>query len=425
VPVRVAALILFSFFCFAILTLWVPGYWPVAVFQVGIFTLAALEVWRARRATLIFSWPLVPLSFAVLWGLLQLLTGRTAYLFETKLATLRWATFLSVFLIGTRLFEEESVRRWFRSAMLWFAFLVAVLATFQTFTSQGKVFWLFPTLYTDYVMGPILYRNHYAAFIEAVLPFALYRAVYHQRDSLLYSGIAAMMYASVLASASRAGTILTTVEVLLVPALLWMRHRARGRDVASALFPMVLFFAVFVLVVGWESVSVRLAAPDPLAVRRELAISTLHMAEAHPWFGSGLGTWPTVYPRYAVIDIGAFANQAHDDWLQWTAEGGFPFGIMIATLFLWALRPAFRSVWGLGVIAVFLHAIVDYPFSRPALGAWPILILSLLAFERTPPEKCLNRQSFLTKPNVGRSPWTAVDALVGLRGVRRGRGRPP
>jgi hypothetical protein len=42
--------------------------------------------------------------------------------------------------------------------------------------------------------------------------------------------------------------------------------------------------------------------------------------------------------------------------------------------------------------------------------------------------------SFLTKSNVGRSPWTAVDALVGLRltglarpdlGVRRGRGRPP
>jgi O-antigen ligase len=75
-----------------------------------------------------------------------------------------------------------------------------------------------------------------------------------------------------------------------------------------------------------------------------------------------------------------FANQAHNDWLQWTAEGGFPFGVMLATLFFWSLRPAFRSVWGLGVVAVFLHAIVDYPFSRPALGSWAIVILSLLAF---------------------------------------------
>jgi len=381
VPARVAALIFFFLFCFAILTLWVPEYWPVAVFQVGMFGLAAVAIWRARNVALAFSWPLVPLCFAVLWGICQCLTGRTVYAFETRLAILRWATFLSVFLVGTSLFEDESVRRWFRSAMLWFAFLVAVLATFQTFTSSGKVFWLFATPYVDYVMGPILYRNHYAAFIEAVLPFALYRAVYHERDSLLYSGIAAVMYASVLASASRAGTILTTAEVILVPSLLWIRRRARGHDVAAALLPMGLFFAVFISVVGWESVWARLTTPDPLAVRRELAISTLHMAEAHPWFGTGLGTWPVVYPQYAVIDIGAIANQAHDDWLQWTAEGGFIFGIVIATLFLWALRPAFRSVWGLGVIAVFLHAIVDYPFSRPALGSWAILVLSMLAFE--------------------------------------------
>ena len=34
----------------------------------------------------------------------------------------------------------------------------------------------------------------------------------------------------------------------------------------------------------------------------------------------------------------------------------------------------------------------------------------------------------MNNPNVGRSPWTAADALVGLTagpGVRRGRGRPP
>jgi O-antigen ligase len=108
------------------------------------------------------------------------------------------------------------------------------------------------------------------------------------------------------------------------------------------------------------------------------------MATSHPWFGTGLGTWPAVYPQFAIIDVGAFANQAHNDWLQWTAEGGFPFGILLATLFFWSLRPAFQSVWGLGVVAVFLHAIVDYPFSRPALGSWPILIIAMLAVRSLP-----------------------------------------
>ena len=264
--------------------------------------------------------------------------------------------------------------------MLWFAFLTAVLATIQTFTSGGKVFWLFPTEYTDYVMGPILNRNHYAAFIEAVLPIALYRAVRRERDSLLYSGMAAAMYASVIASASRAGTVLATLEVVLVPLLLWMQGRTGGRDVSAALLRLGALSAALIAVVGWDTVWARFWMDDPMVVRRELALSTLQMAKAHPWLGTGLGTWPTVYPQFAIIDVGLEANQAHNDWLQWTAEGGVPFSVMLASLFVWAFRPAVRSVWGVGAIAVFMHALVDYPFSRPALGSWPILILALMTF---------------------------------------------
>jgi hypothetical protein len=368
-----------ALFFFAILTLWVPGYWPVSVFQVGIFALAAIVVWRGRLSPPAFAWPFVPLSFAVLWGLFQWLTGRTAYALDTKLATLRWATFLSVFLIGMSLFGDSAVRRWFLSAILWFTFLVAILAIVQTFTSQGKVFWIFTTPYTDYVMGPILSRNHYAAFIEVVLPIALYRAARNEHDSLLYSGMAAALYTSVIASASRAGAVLTTAEAVLVPLLLVAFRRAPRRNIAAALLRMGVLFAVFCVIVGWEPVWNRFRTPDPLAVRHEFAVSTLHMAAGHPVFGVGLGAWSTVYPQYAIIDVGAFAHQAHNDWLQWTAEGGLPFGIMLATLFFWSLRPAFRSIWGLGVVAVFLHGLVDYPFSRPALGSWPILILSMLA----------------------------------------------
>jgi len=225
---------------------------------------------------------------------------------------------------GICLFRDSAVRRWFRSAILWFAFLVAVLATIQTFTSKGKVFWLFATPYTENVMGPILYRNHYAAFIEAVLPIALYLAVRRERQSLLYSGMAAVMYASVVASASRAGTVLATGEIVLVPLLMWALGRGTGRSAAAALLRMCLLFAAFAAIVGLGSVWGRFRTPDPLGIRRELAVSSVHMAASHPWFGTGLGTWPTVYPRYAIVDIGEFANQAHDDWLQWTVEGGFP-----------------------------------------------------------------------------------------------------
>jgi len=369
-------------FFFAILTLWVPALWPVTVFEIGVFALAAVAVLRARRDPPPFSWPLIPLSFAVLWGLFQLFTGHTVYAFDTRNAIVQWTALLAVFFLGLSLFRSAAVGHWFRAAMLWFGFLVSVLATLQTFTSGGRVFWLFPTEYTDFLMGPILSRNHYAAFIEAVLPLALYEALRPERASLLYSGMAATMYASVIASASRAGSILATAEIIAVPLLLWWRGRAGGAAVGSSFLRMAVLLAVFTAIVGPETVWTRFWTPDPYAGRREFAVSSLHMVGAHPWFGSGLGTWPTAYPRYAIVDLGAFANQAHSDWLQWAAEGGIPFALMLATLFFWSLRPAFRSVWGLGVVSVFLHASVDYPFSRPALGSWPILVLSLMAVDK-------------------------------------------
>jgi O-antigen ligase len=228
-------------------------------------------------------------------------------------------------------------------------------------------------------MGPILYRNHYAAFVEAVLPVAVYKALGRQGPSLVYSAIAAALYASVIASASRTGSILATCEILAVAGLLWAHGRASGRTVGRALLRMAVPLAVFTTVVGWQRVWDRFLLPDPMALRREFAVSTLQMISAHPWFGTGLGTWATVYPRYAIADFGVFANRAHSDWLQWTAEGGIPFALVLLTLFVWCLRPAFRSVWGVGVLAVFLHAGVDYPFSRPALGSWVFVLIGMLA----------------------------------------------
>jgi len=372
--------LLLFLFVFAILTLWLPAYWPTTMFQVGIFALAAITVWRARRHPILFAWPLVPLTFAVLWGILQWSTGHTAYGFVTRLSILKWTTFLCVWTIGVKFFRDEKAARWYRSAMIWFAFGVAVLATLQLYTSAGAVFWLFPTAYSDNVMGPFLSRNDFAAFIEVVLPIALYRAVLDDRDATLYSAMAAAMYAAVIASTSRAGVVLATLEILLVPLLAWFQRGASGRVVRTAVLKLAGLVAVLTLIAGPDAVWQRLTASDPFAIRRELTVSSWHMATEHALIGTGLGTWATVYPQYAIIDVGARMNEAHNDWLQWAVEGGFPFGILTNTLLFWSVRPAFRWVWGIGVVMVFLHATFDYPFARSTLGSWPILILAMLVY---------------------------------------------
>ncbi len=140
--------------------------------------------------------------------------------------------------------------------------------------------------------------------------------------------------------------------------------------------------AILTLIVGFETVSERFYSEAMTLGRLQFAISTLHMIAVHPWIGWGLGCWPAAYPAFATFDPGAIVNQAHCDWLQWTAEGGLPVGLAMLSLAVWSFRPAIRSIWGIGVIAVLIHAAFDYPFSRPAVGAWPILILSMAAATR-------------------------------------------
>ena len=364
---------------FGILTLWVPAEWPVAAFEVGIFILTSWAVFRSHRKPPIFAYPLLPLAAAVAVGAAQLATGRTIYAFDTKQAVVRWATFLCVFLVATAAFRDERHLRWFRGAMVWFAAAIALLAVLQTFTGEGQIFWLFRVSDSERAMGPILYYNHYAAFIEAVLPLAVYQALRRTDWPFLHAGIAATMYASVIASTSRAGTTLSTLAVITVVVLMSARRMVAGRQAGGVFLRMAGLLIGFTLVVGWQTVWNRLMQPDPMAFRRELDISSLHMIAAHPWFGTGLGTWPLAYLKHAIVDAGVYANQAHCDWLQWAAEAGLPFAILMVGLFVWCLRHAWRSVWGLGIISVFLHACVDYPFSRPALGSWFVVLIALIA----------------------------------------------
>ena len=366
---------------FGILTLWVPGYWPVAAFHLGAFSLFAATFYRdagalRRGAPPV---PLCALGLAALWGGFQLLTGRTVVTFDTATSALSWAALFAMFLAGIGLFEDPPTRIAFREAMLWFTSVVSAVATLQLFTSGGKIFWIFPSGYVDNVMGPILNPNHYAAWIELILPIALFEAFTRRHNALLYAAMAAAMYASVVSSGSRAGAILCTAELILVPVLVSARGLAPLRAAGSALVKLAAALAAFTAVVGWEVIWKRLTMPDPFFMRRELVVSSLQMIRDRPWLGFGLGAWPTVYPAYAIFDTGLLANRAHNQWLEWAADGGIPFALLLLAVAVWAVRPAFRTVWGVGVISVFLHSLVDYPLQRPQLAAWAIVLIAMLA----------------------------------------------
>jgi hypothetical protein len=222
---------------YAVLTIWIDQRWAWGAAQCAVFVFmggwAAVQLRRPSpvRGSL---W-LAPLCAVPVWGLLQLATQRTVYRWGTWNAVLNWATWLGLFFLALQLLQQSAARRWFLRFAMYFGAGLCVLATVQMYTSGGKIFWIFPSGYTVSVLGPFVNRNQYAAFLEMILPIALWQALRDRRLEIAHYAIAAAMLASVVAAASRAGSILMCMEAAAVLLAAWRRGMAPGGAVARGL----------------------------------------------------------------------------------------------------------------------------------------------------------------------------------------------
>ncbi len=396
--------------CASILTSWTPERWPVSLIEIGAFVLAQAWIvrlaWRGESPRLDVT--LLAPALLLVWGALQMALGWTAALSETARGTLAWGAYLALLFAALQAFEDRFARRRFLHILLWFAFAVSLEAILQAFTASGRVFWLFPVPDPSYFMGPFLYHNHFAAFVEALLPLALAGAMDHPAKRLWYALAAAILAAAVIVSASRSGVAIVAVEIVAVIAVHQWRARHRPSRILPAAAIVLAMVAAIASLAGWESLTVRLNEPDPYLDRLQMLRSSLDMIRDHPFTGVGLNNWPTVFPYYARYDDGRFANQAHNDWAQLAAEAGLAGLAAFGLLFAVALRRGLRDVRALGVVCVFIHAFFDYPFEKPQIAA---LVLLLLAASAPPQEDILSGDlDNLSSPLPGFRPVTIEDS---------------
>ena len=382
---RFSAVVLFLAVAVSVCVMWVQARWPTTLPEAVAFTLGAIWVAAALGGwvQLRFSFGMVPLAALLLWAGFQIESGATVYAWHTKVALLYWAANLAFFFVGLQIFADRRLKMRLLQALVVFGFVIAIVAPLQALDPGTKVLFLFDPPKIWWVpYGPFTYTNQYAAFIELLLPIALYNALIDRQLRTFYVLAVSIMYASVIAAASRTGVVLTTVELILVPLLVLRRYRISSRVVKTAAILFGGIFVMLVLAAGPSRVLDRFSAPDPYAGRREFVDSTIHMIHDRPLLGFGLGNWSTAYPGYAIFDDGAFANQAHNDWAQWTAEGGIPLLAIMLTLAVWAIPRALGSGWGAGIVAVFAHCLVDYPIQRTAVAIVFFVVLAAVASTR-------------------------------------------
>ena len=364
---------------FGILMLWVPARWALSAFQVALFALAALRILQRRSLTLPFAGWMI--AGAAAWGALQVAAGWSVDRVTTLDAALGWVTNLAAFMLAADLYRNADRRERFLRSALIFTSILAIVAIFTFFTSPaGKVFWILDSGPDSPTLGPFVYHNQYAAFVEAVLPLAIVGIIRDRPRWALHAVIVATLFGSVVAGGSRTGAILCFAEILVIPAIAFGRGMMNGSMLARVVMGSLAAVAVLTSVVGWEPLWKRLQEPHPYSVRKDLVLSSIAMVRDRPLTGFGLGTWPEAYPGYARYDDGTYVNQAHNDWMQWTAEGGLLFLALTLGVASWSAGPALRSLWGIGILGVWLHALIDYPMQqRPALAAFLFALLGTLA----------------------------------------------
>jgi O-antigen ligase len=285
--------------------------------------------------------------------------------FETLNSAVAWAAAAAAAYLACTTFER---RPWdgILNALLYAGAAIGVFGLIAWTGNSGS-------------LGDLVNRDHFAAFVELIFPIALARVLWSRRTPWPSVASAGILFASVIACGSRAGAALVSLEaaVLAVAAL-------RGRGLRwRALAPVAACMALFTALGGAGYLWRRLHTPDPFLYRREMLVATARMIQARPLFGFGLGTWPSVYPAYAVFDPpGIYMNHAHNDWAEWASEGGVIFVLPMVALAVAAAIYARRAWWGLGVAVVLLHASVDFPMQKPALLILTFYLLGALAREQ-------------------------------------------
>ncbi|MDE3197306.1 MAG: O-antigen ligase family protein [Acidobacteriota bacterium] len=382
----VSAAVLWFIVTCAVFTSWVHARWPTSVPEAAIFCLAA--AWGIAGLTgairIRFSIAMIPLSLILIWAAIQIGTGITIYSWQTKVSILYWGCNLATFFIALQVSSSARSRSIFLQTLVLLGLLLSLIGPLQELYGGGKVLFFFtPDPHFIPQFGPFPYRNQYAAFIELLLPVALYRAFTDEQRRAFYLLVSAIMYASMVAAGSRMGFVLGTSEMVAVPALLYFSRRLRMSAIRNN---ALLFGAIFIMLVvaaGPAEMLVKFHAPDPYAGRREYTESSLKMIQSRPVTGFGLGAWATAYPGFATFDDGLVVNEAHNDWAQWTAEGGFIMLGFMLWFAAWAVPRALKSVWGVGVLAIFVHSLVDYPIQRVSVALPMFIMLGAIAMYRS------------------------------------------
>jgi len=374
--------------------------WALAVFETGaglLFFAWTLWIYLMQEEQIVFSPLLPPLAVFSLLVCAQWLFHLTSSSYSTRMELLLLVSDLILLFLAVQAFHTLEDWRGFIWFGMIFGFSISIFAILQHLTFNGKLYWFREIHYGGIPFGPYVNRNHFAGFVELILPLALVPLVLgrvRRERWLVVSLFTVVPIGALFLSVSRGGVVSFGVE-LAVLALIMIQQRAARKHLFAG--GAVLLLAL--LMVSWLGVgqllerfssfqSLEATAGKRASMRRD----TWQIFLEHPVAGTGLGTLQIVYPPYESLYDGKIVNHAHNDYLEALAETGILGGLCCAwflgVLFVESLKRLGRlnrsfagtlQLSGLVASTGFLvHSLVDFNLHIPS-NAFLFFLMAHLA----------------------------------------------
>ena len=407
-PAVVVECLLVSLLLFTPLAFGTVETWAISILELGCLAMAATwllgfaiggEGVRLRFPLGIPMFLFTALVFAQIlphiFGITSSLDSESAWqklattnFFLTKTAFLKVLCYVALYacLVNTITSRRQIVRVLIVVVLIGFG--VSFLGLLQRISGTRKVFWLIPARGSRF-MAAFINENHFAGYMELVIPLAIafmlrqllriresgWRGILASEDlhkAILFGFLAILMIVSVAISQSRGGLIGLVGSLVAIAILLLSRrlHRRRAWVIVPLLtlsFLTLVWLGLSDLLKTWGTFG-DIPADSSFKRRLEISEQTWKASQDYPVWGSGLGTFETVYPAYGTLgyrqitrDRGRLitAPHAENDYVQTLLEVGWVgFGICLV-----------------GLVLFFVIAIRTYltrhrrSISMPAMGA--------------------------------------------------------
>jgi putative inorganic carbon (hco3(-)) transporter len=344
--------------------------------------------------------------------------------YATRTRLLIVLTCFAAFYFAQIVSQDRRRKKFFIVSLVALGICEAFYGIVQYLTGWQQIFTYVKKFDLEEATGTYINRNHYAGFLEMILPFSLALVFYEcaklrgsrgksmslrkliaksgLHSLILWLCVSVILSAALVFSRSRMGILAAASSVLVIFALIAIsRFHGRTSSLLAAMFivlsiGLALWIGPGPIVSRFQSVEdeYSLGGPSRVSIWRD----ALPLIQHHPWFGTGLGTFPTAYTSGQTTFLTQFVNHAHNDYLEFAADLGIPAAfVLFASVFLILARAVraflfgegdFERVLALGcvgsIVAILLHSFADFNLYIPANALLFSVILGLGIALRSP-----------------------------------------